>query len=129
MVPLSCNTSSQLHFTMLGEFYSERPGYLHLHPPLSKGETPRLWITDFGMVGDGGVIGIDVSGQRKACVCGASFPWPNAVEFVAKETWEGLEKPGILVADGFLVPGKTNGAVHFVTEPGKCSHKKPHMSR
>lgn len=107
-----------LHFTMLGEFYSERPGYLHMHPPLVEGDAPRLWITDFGMVGSGGVIGIDVSGERQASVCSAQMPWPNAVEFVPANTWEGLAKPGILVADGFLVPGKTNGAVFCVTEPG-----------
>ena len=108
----------ELHFTMLGEFYSERPGYLHMHPSLVDGDTSRLWITDFGMVGNGGVVGIDVTGRRQASVCSAQMPWPNAVEFVPANTWKGLSKPSILVADGFLVPGKTNGAIFCVTEPG-----------
>jgi hypothetical protein len=74
--------SSDVYFTMLGEFYSERPGYLHIHEPLSDGDVPRLWVTDFGMVGDGGLVGIDVSGRKEACVCNRPFLWPNAIEYV-----------------------------------------------
>jgi hypothetical protein len=95
MVPLckswgESGNSSKVYFTMLGEFYSERPGYLHVHAPLCEEDVPRLWITDFGMVGDGGVIGIDVSGKKEACVCNRPFLWPNAVEYVSPDTVSSL---------------------------------------
>jgi hypothetical protein len=87
IVPL-CETwneqqnNNNVYFTMLGEFYSERPGYLHIHEPLTEGDVPRLWVTDFGMVGDGGLVGIDVSGRTEACICNRPFLWPNAIEYV-----------------------------------------------
>ena len=105
-------------FTMLDEFRFMSPGYVQLLPPVSKGDTRRLWLTNFGMTIRGCVIGVDVSGRLPARRCRASFVWPNAVEFVEAGFFSGINSPSILVADGFLVPGKTKGNVWLVTDPG-----------
>ena len=105
-------------FTLLDEFRFESPGFMHLLPAINDRDQARLWVTNFGLTIRGHVLGIDLTGQLPARKCKAPFVWPNSVEFVASGYFTGINSPGILVADGFLVPGKTNGNIWFVTDPG-----------
>ena len=105
-------------FTLLDEFRFESPGFMHLLPAIDKSDEARLWVTNFGLTIGGRVVGIDVSGQLPAKKCKAPFVWPNSVEYVPGGYFTGISEPGILVSDGFLVPGKTKGNIWFITDPG-----------
>jgi len=106
------------HFTILGELRLSCPSYMHLLPPVARDELQRLWVTNFGMARPGSVVGIDLTGTREARRVGADFAWPNAVEHVPEGAVPSVKGGAILVADGFLVPGKNDGGVFLVADPG-----------
>ena len=122
-------------FALTGDLRLGCPSYVHLLPPVAGESVQRLWITSFGMARSGGVVGVDLTGKLPARKLRTEFVWPNAVEHVAGE-WlaplfsEGFEVTGsILVADGFLVPGKTDGGVFLVQNPGGSKEMSARLTR
>eukprot|EP00288_Rhodomonas_lens_P019088 CAMPEP_0177715440 /NCGR_PEP_ID=MMETSP0484_2-20121128/13994_1 /TAXON_ID=354590 /ORGANISM="Rhodomonas lens, Strain RHODO" /LENGTH=599 /DNA_ID=CAMNT_0019227437 /DNA_START=321 /DNA_END=2116 /DNA_ORIENTATION=- len=71
----------------------------------------------------GGVIGVDLTGTLPPRICKAPFVWPNAVEFIPEGALDGVRAGSILVADGFLVPGKNDGNVWLVEDPGGAQER------
>ncbi|KAJ1495011.1 hypothetical protein T484DRAFT_1763724, partial [Baffinella frigidus] len=106
------------HFTMLGELRLACPSYLHILPPVASDAGSRLWVTNFGIARTGTVLGIDLTGTQQARRVTTEFQWPNAVE-------HDVTGGSILVADGFLVPGKSDGAV---ADPGGPSERVARIS-
>uniref|UniRef100_A0A6U5YY65 EF-hand domain-containing protein n=1 Tax=Guillardia theta TaxID=55529 RepID=A0A6U5YY65_GUITH len=105
-------------FSVLGNMRYEKPGFLQILPPVADETMQRLWMTGFGLARPGSVVGVDVRGRDATRKCSTEFLWPNAVEHVAADEFKGLDEACILVADGFLVPGKNDGSVTIVKDPG-----------
>eukprot|EP00960_Hanusia_phi_P007913 226850-Hanusia_phi.AAC.3 len=121
-VPLgSGDADRSSHFSVLGNMRYEKPGFLHILPPVANETMRRLWMTGFGLARPGSVVGVDVRGREATRKCSTEFLWPNSVEHVAAAEFKGLEEASILVADGFLVPGKNDGSVTLVKDPGGAS--------
>jgi hypothetical protein len=122
-------------FALTGDLRLPCPSYMHLLPPVAGESIQRLWVTSFGMARTGSVVGIDLTGKLPARRLRTEFVWPNAVEHVPAEFLAPLFGDGfdvtasVLVADGFLVPGKTDGGVYLVQNPGGAKEMPARLSR
>jgi hypothetical protein len=122
-------------FALTGDLRLATPSYMHLLPPVGGESIPRLWVTSFGMARSGSVVGIDLTGKLPARRLRTETVWPNAVEhvpaeFLAPLFGDGFDvKASILIADGFLVPGKTDGGVFLVQNPGGTKEMSARLTR
>ncbi|GAB5032223.1 afg1-family atpase [Nannochloropsis oceanica] len=60
---------------------------------------------------------------------GFSFRWPNEVYNLPPHTITGCSDEALLVADGFLMPGRSDGGLYVVQDPGKPSEKVTSLTR
>jgi hypothetical protein len=122
-------------FALTGDLQLNCPSYMHILPPVAGESVQRLWVTTFGMARAGSVVGIDLTGKLPARRLKAELVWPNAVEHVPAEFLDALYGEGfditasILIADGFLVPGKTDGGVFLVQNPGSKNEIASRLTR
>lgn len=69
------------------------------------------------------------------CVCPPSlcvshaFGWPNEVHSLPPGAVKGSSDEAMLVADGFLMPGRSDGGLYIVQEPGKATEKVTRITR
>ena len=128
-------TQDAARFALTGDLRLATPSYMHLLPPVGGESIPRLWVTSFGMARSGSVVGIDLTGKLPARRLRTETVWPNAVEhvpaeFLAPLFGDGFDvKASILIADGFLVPGKTDGGVFLVQNPGGTKEMSARLTR
>jgi hypothetical protein len=54
---------------------------------------------------------------------GFSFNWPNEVYNLPPGTILGASEEALVVADGFLMPGRSDGGIYVVQEPGRHNEK------
>ena len=88
----------------------------------------RMWITGFSLTKQSGELHyIDVENGRMGSVnkrSAASIRWPNEVNTVPRSVStdnsidQVIHEDALLVSDGFLVPGKDNGGLYVVSNPG-----------
>ena len=122
-------------FALTGDLRIGCPSYMHLLPPVAGESVQRLWITSFGMARAGGVVGLDLTGKLPALRLKTELAWPNAVEHVPEDFLAPLFGEGfnvtasLLIADGFLVPGKTDGGVFLVRNPGSREELSARLTR
>jgi len=122
-------------FALTGDLRLNCPSYMHLLPPVAGESVQRLWVTSFGMARSGGVVGLDLTGKLPARRLKLELAWPNAVEHVPADFLRPLFGEGfdvtasILIADGFLVPGKTDGGVFLVQNPGSSKELSARLTR
>lgn len=115
-----------LKLRYIGKIDVQRPAYLQL----TEGESPDLWISQFSLTRGGSVTKLrmgELAKPRTGAAAAAAptwggvrapFLWPNEVAPVPPGTVRGLREEALLVADGFLMPGKNDGAVYLVASPG-----------
>ena len=60
---------------------------------------------------------------------GFSFRWPNEVYNLPPHTITGCSDEALLVADGFLMPGRSDGGIYIVQDPGKPSERVTSLTR
>jgi len=60
---------------------------------------------------------------------GFSFRWPNEVYNLPPHTITGCSDEALLVADGFLMPGRSDGGLYVVQDPGKPSERVTSLTR
>lgn len=81
----------------------------------------RLWSTGFSLTSPRGVIrSVDIRDGHIGMVNGRSesmISWPNEVTSIPHPLHE-YTRDALLVADGFLVPGKDRGGIYVVNNPG-----------
>ena len=122
-------------FALTGDLQIGCPSYMHLLPPVASESVQRLWVTSFGIARAGSVVGLDLTGKLPARRLRTEFAWPNAVEHVPAEFMQGMFGEGfqvsasLLIADGFLVPGKTDGGVYMVQDPGGTREQGARLTR
>ncbi|NBX16038.1 MAG: hypothetical protein EBR09_01590 [Proteobacteria bacterium] len=95
----------------------QKPGYLNFAvDPATK--APHLLISGFQAFGKdhltsitGWDRGLTSTGELDTAVLNKEITWPNEARMVESKIFSG---EGLLVAGGFLVPGKSTGAVTFV---------------
>jgi len=122
-------------FALTGDLRLNCPSYMHLLPPVAGESVQRLWVTSFGMARSGSVVGLDLTGKLPARRLKTQLVWPNAVEHVPADFLSDLFGDGfdvtasILIADGFLVPGKTDGGVYLVQNPGSSKELSSRLTR
>jgi len=122
-------------FALTGDLRISCPSYMHLLPPVAGESVQRLWITSFGMARAGGVVGLDLTGKLPALRLRTELVWPNSVEHVPRDFLAPLFGEGfdvtasLLIADGFLVPGKTTGGVFLVQNPGSSKELSARLTR
>eukprot|EP00588_Corethron_pennatum_P022251 CAMPEP_0194318074 /NCGR_PEP_ID=MMETSP0171-20130528/14717_1 /TAXON_ID=218684 /ORGANISM="Corethron pennatum, Strain L29A3" /LENGTH=825 /DNA_ID=CAMNT_0039074867 /DNA_START=109 /DNA_END=2586 /DNA_ORIENTATION=- len=116
-------------FELVAEISAKRPAYLNLLPRFGGGGVEGmsrrlLWITDFSLLGGrtAGVTSLDPDGGKMVRIGNApELTWPNEVCSVPRTTSGGGGddvEDALLVADGFLVPGRDDGGIYVVLSPG-----------
>lgn len=64
------------------------------------------------------------------CLCVShAFGWPNEVHSLPPGAVKGSSDEAMLVADGFLMPGRSDGGLYIVQEPGKATEKVTRITR
>jgi hypothetical protein len=110
--------SDDMSLSLLGEFSITKPAYLHI-ATMRSGGLPLLWVTQFSMTRKGSVTGLDLfAASPRVTQLGYSFSWPNEVRHLAAGTVKEAADDALLVADGFLMPGRSDGGIYIVQEPG-----------
>jgi hypothetical protein len=143
-----------LSLSLMGEFVIDKPAYLHIAPTRA-GTTPLLWVTQFSLTRRGSVSGINIFGGSQpgrtappapapapapAPVAaqaappvetrlGAAFRWPNEVYNLPPGTVQGAADEALVVADGFLMPGRSDGGLYVVQDPGRPSERVTALTR
>lgn len=124
-VPDAKDVSLSLH----GEFTIHKPAYLHI-TPMAAGRQPMLWVTQFSLTSRGSVTGIDLfSPKPKEMRLSHAFSWPNEVHNLPPGVVKGSSEEALLVADGFLMPGRSDGGLYIVQEPGRSTEQVTRISR
>ncbi len=147
-------SDAPLSLSLMGEFCVDKPAYLHI-APTKAGATPLLWVTQFSLTRRGSVTGINIfdsckkqgtsaplpAPPRAAAApaaaaetpeemkLGFSFRWPNEVYNLPPGTINGAAEEALVVADGFLMPGRSDGGVYVVQDPGKPSERVTSLTR
>lgn len=98
----------------LGTMSITKPAFLAVEP-MRAGEPSALIISSFSPFGANSVSSMPDVGSQLTNLAGAkvellskSITWPNEAKPIAENA---LNVPGLLVAGGFLVPGKATGAL------------------
>ncbi len=60
---------------------------------------------------------------------GYSFRWPNEVYNLPPGAVQGAADEALLVADGFLMPGRSDGGLYVVQDPGKPTERVASLTR
>ncbi|EWM25070.1 hypothetical protein Naga_100098g15 [Nannochloropsis gaditana] len=60
---------------------------------------------------------------------GFSFRWPNEVYNLPPNTIAGVSEEALLVADGFLMPGRSDGGLYVVQQPGTSLERVTSLTR
>lgn len=60
---------------------------------------------------------------------GYSFRWPNEVYNLPPGTVAGASDEALLVADGFLMPGRSDGGLYVIQDPGRPSERVTGLTR
>lgn len=105
---------------LLCEISTSSPAYLSVIKN-QKTMHDELFITDFSLTRRSG-------GLTRMCTSTGSlqrfktrFPWPNEVGHVPVSESADLKRSAVLVTDGFLVPGRSNGGVYVLLNPGRSA--------
>lgn len=126
MTILSCTTiaSATISFKVLPTITVSNPSFLSVWPRTENG-TDTLFITQFtgNPFQSGSISFVDnitaalANGDQTYQVTQLcdNLKWPNEISQVPVNAISTLKQPAILIPDGFLVPGKDNGAVYLVT--------------
>lgn len=120
--------SATVSLSLLGEFTLWKPAYLRVASPQA-GATPSLYVSQFSLTGQGAVSRVDLFGSDKRSEDVRirpllhNFMWPNEVRDIKPGTIQGATKDALLVADGFLMPGRSDGGVYVVQNPGHATEK------
>ncbi|MBM3382069.1 MAG: hypothetical protein FJY29_06460 [Betaproteobacteria bacterium] len=94
-----------------------KPGYLNIANHPANGAA-RLLVSSFKMFGEDSLLaisnwhqGVQAPQQLHTEQLTENITWPNEARSVSRELFN---EEGILVSGGFLVPGKSTGAITFV---------------
>mmetsp|Transcript_10483 Transcript_10483/g.12762 ORF Transcript_10483/g.12762 Transcript_10483/m.12762 type:complete len:891 (+) Transcript_10483:262-2934(+) len=145
------NQQHLLSLELLGEISVRKPSYLHIlprmkhdgavvnqpqqDPPPKKDNTDTLWITNFSLTRQGGLTSLDIA-TGEMTKMQSSFLWPNEINAVPPSStqirsataanedgaWKTTSSDAVLVTDGFLVPGRDQGGIYIVQNPGNSNN-------
>ena len=122
------SSSPSVSLNLLGEFSLWKPAYLRVASPQA-GAPPSLYVSQFSLTGQGSVTRVDLFGSDKRSQDVKikpllhNFMWPNEVLDVKPGTITGATEDSLLVADGFLMPGRSDGGLYVVQNPGRSTEK------
>ena len=137
------DSCGMISLELIAEIHTERPGYLRILSSESAGnaaaalqrpafahkliEVPnrslreRLWVTGFSLTGRKGIVkSVDAKDGAIHSIndrTSRSILWPNEVAEVPNNP------DALLIADGFLVPGKDRGGIYVVSKPGSPQYE------
>jgi len=86
-------------------------------------------VSQFSLTKQGSVTRVDLFGSEKRShdvkikPLLHNFMWPNEVDDVRPGTIKGAAEDALVVADGFLMPGRADGGLYVVQNPGKSAEK------
>jgi hypothetical protein len=122
---VSCGFAANVDYRYLGRIETTNPAFLSVEK--FPGQPEFLLISSFAALSSGSVSVIpDIAStiknlsfaQAKAHVLANTFKWPNEVRPVPQDVF-GSGVNAIVVPDGFLPPGKTEGNVFVITTDPK----------
>jgi len=114
------DSTTEFNVTSMGKFNVKNAAF----PEMGKFDNANdfLIVSSFGALSSGHVYVVpdvasyiknnDVSDADVFKLNTPSFEWPNEVKVVPSDVFSG--KRAIVVPDGFLVPGKSNGGVYII---------------
>ena len=116
-----CGTATQLGYRYLGKIETSSPAFLSVEK--FDGQEEFLLLSEFGALSSGKVSVIpnirDIVNSKNFAaaqthVLYSNFKWPNSVATVPQDVFSPAVD-AIVVPDGFLPPGKTEGNIYIMT--------------
>ena len=115
----ACSAQADLDFTSQGHFKAKNAAFVNVGS--FEDSDNFLLVSSFGALSSGhiymvpnitdAVVAGDVSSLDSIKLDTPNFEWPNNIEVVPHDVFG---ERAIVVPDGFLVPGKSNGGVYIV---------------
>jgi len=127
---------NSLQLRYVGKISIQRPAYLQLS---ISGNTTSLWVSQFSLTRTGTVTRLNIEQPNNPQrlrnspdsvwkEVKSTFAWPNEIATVPAGTIQGLDASAVVVSDGFLMPGKCDGGIYIVANPGLANESTVQIS-
>jgi hypothetical protein len=112
--------ASNIAYKLIGTIVTDSPAFISVEKFPNQPEF--LLISEFGALSSGKVAvipnirdafeGKAKFSDLKSKVLSSAFKWPNSISAIPQDVFPGVN--AIVVPDGFLPPGKTNGNIYVL---------------
>jgi len=112
--------ASNIAYKLIGTIVTDSPAFISVEKFPNQPEF--LLISEFGALSSGKVAvipnirdafeGKAKFSDLKSKVLSSAFKWPNSISVIPQDVFPGVN--AIVVPDGFLPPGKTNGNIYVL---------------